>query len=170
MDEIWKRIPGYEGFYEASNLGRIRSLHTHSRRNPDGILSQSNLRDYKTVVLCNAEGRGTKMVHRLVAMAFLGMPSDSKRTVNHKDMNKSNNRPENLEWLSLAENIRHASKIIPRLRGEANKSKLTENDVRTMRAMYAAGGVTLNQLSEKFGVSGVTCHNIIRRRKWAHVE
>jgi hypothetical protein len=116
------------------------------------------------------DGRGTKMVHRLIAMTFLGMPVESKNTVNHKDLDKANNRPENLEWLSLTENIRHASKIIPRLRGEANRSKLTENDVRQMRTLYAAGGITLDQLSAKFGVSGVTCHNIIRRRKWAHVE
>jgi predicted DNA binding protein len=109
------------------------------------------------------------MIHRLIAMTFLGMPVDSKNTVNHKDLNKSNNAPDNLEWLSLTENIRHASKLIPRLRGEENRSKLTESNVKAIRDRYIPRQTTLKQLAEEYGVSEQTVHAIVHRKKWAHV-
>lgn len=173
MEEIWKPVPGYEGCYEASNLGRIRSLHTQKRgRAKSEFVAQCNLRGYKTCVLSKEGKTGTKMVHRLIAMAFLGMPINSKNTVNHKDLNKSNNVPENLEWLSLTENIRHASKIIPRRRGEELtwSNKLSPDDVRAIRSRYIPRQTTLKQLAEEYGVSEQTCWLIIKRRKWAHIE
>lgn len=111
------------------------------------------------------------MVHRLIAMTFLDMPSDSKNTVNHKDLEKANNRPENLEWLSLTENIRHASKIIPRLRGSQLtwSNKLTEAQVIAIRQQYTPRQVTLKQLAGEYGVSEQTIHAIIHRKKWAHL-
>lgn len=172
MNEVWKPIPGYEGFYEASDLGRIRSLHTkkrHRAKSADGIVAQCDLRGYKTCVLSKDGERCTKMIHRVIAMTFLGMPVDSKNTVNHKDLNKSNNAPENLEWLSLTENIRHASKLIPRLRGEKNRSKLTESNVKAIRDRYIPRQTTLKQLAEEYGVSEQTVHAIVHRKKWAHV-
>lgn len=111
------------------------------------------------------------MVHRLIAMTFLGMPEDSKKTVNHKDLDKANNRPENLEWLTLKENIRHASKIIPRLRGAeiAWSNKLTQEQVLSIRARYVPHVMSLKMLAKEFSVSEQTVHAIIHRRKWKHL-
>lgn len=172
MDEIWKPIPGYEGFYEASSHGRIRSLHrTRRHRAKSEFVAQCDLRGYKTCVLSKNGKRGTKMVHRLIAMTFLGMPEDSKKTVNHKDLDKANNRPENLEWLTLKENIRHASKIIPRLRGAeiAWSNKLTQEQVLSIRARYVPHVMSLKMLAKEFSVSEQTVHAIIHRRKWKHL-
>lgn len=114
--EIWKDIPGYEGIYQASTLGRIRTAEGKTTSN-----KRHAVRRWKSRVL---KGRGDYystgkrvslwkdgkvkdcLVARLVALTFLGQPRESF-TVNHKDGNRLNNRIENLEWLSLGDNIRH---------------------------------------------------------------
>lgn len=116
MQEIWKEIPGWEGFYEASNLGEIRSIRRVVTR-PNGrplpvnskILSQAtNKYGYKAVVLCRHGVMKTMAVHRLIAMTFI--PNDCNYpTVNHKNEVKSDNRAENLEWCTLAYNIRYGT-------------------------------------------------------------
>lgn len=114
--EVWKDIPGYEGLYQASTLGDIRSV--------EGKITSSKrcaVRRWKSRIL---KGRGDNpntgkrvclwkdgkvkewLVARLVATTFLGNPPEGY-TVNHKDGNRMNNNLENLEWLSLADNIRH---------------------------------------------------------------
>ena len=118
MQEIWKDIPGYEGFYQASNIGRIRSV---DRLAPNKKYGENGKRRWKGVVLkakrtadnCDRVtlwkcGKGKDwLTYRLVAMAFLGMPPNEKYTINHKDGNRLNNKVENLEWMTLADNIRH---------------------------------------------------------------
>ena len=114
-NEIWKDIPDYEGIYQASNLGRIRTVHnkvTHSDRHgirywKGRILKPKMQNDYKTgyrVSLWKNKKHRDWLVARLVAITFLGK---SELTVNHKDGNRLNNNINNLEWLSLADNIRH---------------------------------------------------------------
>lgn len=103
MMEIWKPIKGYEGFYEVSNKGNVRSI----RKNT--ILSQTVgvKNGYCYVGFCK-DGQNKKMlVHRLVAIAFIDNP-EGKRTVNHIDGNKKNNAVENLEWATYSENHKHA--------------------------------------------------------------
>lgn len=117
MEEIWKDIPGYEGYYQASNLGNIRSLSRIVRYKNSGIrkypgkrLSAEKMKDnYQRVVLMK-EGVKTKFrIHRLVAMAFI--PNlNNKPFINHIDGNKSNNVVDNLEWCTASENIVHADK------------------------------------------------------------
>lgn len=112
--EIWKDIEDYPG-YQVSNLGRVRTYNKitftekHGERHwQDRILKQKLTKfNMYRVELWNDKGHKTISVHRLVAVAFLGKPSDEKMTVNHKDGNRKNNCVENLEWLSLADNIRH---------------------------------------------------------------
>jgi len=120
MEEIWKPIPGYEGIYEASNLGRIRTANgktTSNARCPVRVWQQRVL---KPKVQTRSSGRkdqrvnlwkdgveSTHLVARLVAMSFLPMPFD-KLTVNHINGNPMDNRIENLEWCTLQENIHHA--------------------------------------------------------------
>lgn len=114
--EIWKDIPGYEGDYQASSEGRIRSVdgkttwskrHDTERRWKGRVLKQKGDRRLGLRVSLWKDGKPKYMlVARLVAMAFIGMPKDGD-TVNHIDGNRLNNNVENLEWLSLADNIRH---------------------------------------------------------------
>lgn len=115
MEEVWKDIKGYEGLYQVSNLGRIKSLsryvdvregvkiHINERVKPHYI----NKKGYCQIGLCKDGIRKGFLVHRLVADAFIQNPQN-KRTVNHINCDKSDNRIENLEWATYSENIRHA--------------------------------------------------------------
>lgn len=114
--EIWKDIPGYEGIYQASSLGNVRTCEGKTTGNKrygvrhwkSRILKGrgDNIRTGKRVSLWKDGNRKDHLVARLVAVTFYGEPADGY-TVNHKDGNRLNNNVENLEWLSLADNIRH---------------------------------------------------------------
>lgn len=103
--EIWKPIKDFEELYEVSNLGRVRSL----RRN---IIMKSRIRDdgYVACVLSNGGKVQGKLVHRLVAEAFI--PNhENKPEVNHIDGNKQNNNVKNLQWVTPSENQKHSINI-----------------------------------------------------------
>lgn len=109
MDEVWKPIKGYEGCYEISNLGRVKSL---ARKVKSGRITKEiilvpirNSHGYLQVDLCLNGKMKHHKIHRLVAEAFIPQNNETKETVNHKDYNKSNNRVDNLEWLSNRENV-----------------------------------------------------------------
>lgn len=111
--EEWKAVSGYEGLYEVSNLGRVRSI---KRRK---ILSLSILKDgYCQVGLCKLGERRYFLIHRLVAEAFVPNPA-SKPQVNHKDEDKSNNAASNLEWMTPKENINYGTGIVRRANTQA---------------------------------------------------
>ena len=100
----WKSISGYEGVYEVSDTGLVRSFKNGRER----ILSpRKQRRGYLAVSLHKDRKRKHMLVHRLVAAAFIPNPLGLK-TVNHKDEDKTNNEVANLEWLSLADNIRYS--------------------------------------------------------------
>lgn len=112
-NEIWKPIMGYEGYYEVSNLGRIKSLSRvvqskHGGTYPVGgrimVGTPTNL--YLCITLCRSGEQKRVGIHRLVAQAFIPNP-ENKRTVNHKDFDKSNNHVDNLEWATYQENLGH---------------------------------------------------------------
>ena len=175
MKEVWRSVEGYGDFYEVSNLGRVRSYHGNHqprRDEPHVLKPGSTVRGYLFVLLRDGDGGGrSEFVHRLVAGAFIGKPSSTQEspTVNHKDLNRRNNRASNLEWLSHADNIRHAAKIIPRLRGEDHPaSKLTAAKVLEIRRRWASRE-SVNKLAIEYGVSSQTIWLIAVRRKWKHV-
>lgn len=107
MEEIWKDIEGYEGYYQVSNLGRVRSLdHIDCRgRHIKGkTTKQLKDKDGYYYVQLNKNGVQTKKkVHRLVAIAFIPNP-ENKREVSHLDETKTNNQVSNLEWATSKEN------------------------------------------------------------------
>lgn len=119
MIETWKPIPGFEGLYEASTQGRVRSIdRLVTGRNQS---NQSFTYFRKGKVLYGDKGKDgycrtylykdgkwcTKLTHRLIAMTFIPNP-ENKPEVNHKDRNHSNNCVENLEWVTKLENMQHA--------------------------------------------------------------
>lgn len=114
MAEIWRDIDGYQG-YQVSNLGRVR---THNKKTYTSLHGERTWKDRilkpkvtntnsLRVELWKDGSHKTVLVHRLVADAFLGKMIDTDMTVNHKDGNRLNNRVENLEWISRADNIRY---------------------------------------------------------------
>lgn len=122
MEEIWKDIPGYEG-YQASSLGRIRTYNKITYTNMHGLRhwknrilkfkpstsSRDNIKQgtgYRVSLWKNGKSKDF-LVARLIATTFLENFIDTKMTVNHKNGNRLDNRIENLEWLSLSDNIRY---------------------------------------------------------------
>lgn len=108
MNEIWKDIPEYEGLYQASNLGRIKSLKRNGT--PERIMNQRIDRyGYCLVDFRKRYERKTKLVHRLIALTFIENLLN-KREVNHISLDKTDNRVINLEWADRKENMDHYKK------------------------------------------------------------
>ena len=115
--EEWKAIQGYEGIYEVSNFGKVRSLPRYKRGNFDSkvfiegktIKQVKNNRGYYIVQLSKNNKVKNFSVHRLVAEAFIPNPNNFPQ-VNHKDEDKSNNRVSNLEWMTLKRNINYGTR------------------------------------------------------------
>ena len=118
MKEIWKDIKGYEGLYQVSNLGRVKSLDMilpYKRHNKETtrirkgkILSPANMKNgYLRVEMSNKTKHRLNLVHRLVAIAFIPNPNNYKE-INHINCDKQDNSAENLEWCSSSYNKIHA--------------------------------------------------------------
>lgn len=111
MEEIWKDIEGYEGLYQVSNMGNVRSLRFR-KTNKTNILKLSNdSRGYQRICLFKDDKRKCYLVHRLVAQAFISNESNYAE-VNHKDENPSNNRVENLEWCDAKYNVNYGTRTV----------------------------------------------------------
>lgn len=108
MCEIWKDVPNYEGLYQVSNLGRVKSNHNGKGHKPK-VLTNIPRNGYVSVILCKNKSQKNVFVHRLVAKCFVPNP-ENKPCVNHIDGNKSNPCASNLEWCTQKENISHAIK------------------------------------------------------------
>lgn len=153
MEEQWKPIIGYEGFYEISNYGKVRSL---TRQNGHGgriireapkilKLSKTTTGYWKIELKLNGK-RNSYKVHRLVLFAFVGDPPPGKEITNHKDGNRLNNYVDNLEWCSQRENVLHAVKTGLRKTFYLDKEQLQE--------LYLQKGA--KKVGEIFGVSTTT--------------
>lgn len=162
-NEEWRDIPGYEGKYQASSLGRIRSLdrrvpcaHGATRTMKGRVLRPAGQkRDPHLFVVLGHKAHGSP-VHSLVAAAFLG-PRPAGQEVRHLDGNPQNNRVDNLAYGTRTENILDVMRI-----GRAWR-KLTPDQVLDIRARLAAGESGVN-LARLYGVSQ-TCISAIKARK-----
>ena len=107
--EIWKDIEGFEGLYQVSNLGRVKSLNYNHTKKEKILKLQLHGTGYLLVVLYKESKGKIYQVHRLVVQAFI--PNlENKPQVNHKDEDKTNNKVENLEWTTRKENCNYRTR------------------------------------------------------------
>lgn len=119
MQEIWKEITGYEGYFEVSNLGNFRSkdrvikYKTSGYRNYPGKTLKTEVIEegYKRITLMKEAKKTRYMCHRLVAQEFVPNP-ENKPFINHKNGDKGDNRAENLEWVTQEENENHSITVL----------------------------------------------------------
>lgn len=170
MSEIWKPVVGYEGIYVISDAGQIRNVKEGE------TLKQRAFNDYRCVSLSKDKKRKTYYVHCLVAEAFICERPEGKE-VHHKNNVRSDNRADNLEWITHGENIKLSYENFPaknrpnRSVGEKHGSaKLTEIQVKKIRRLYNTGKYTHKQLGRVFGVNDSTIGDIVNYKKWRHVR
>ncbi len=167
--EIWKNVNGYEGLYQVSNLGNVKSLGNNFSRKERLLKLSTQSKGYLTVVLQKNAIRKMVLVHRLVAEHFIGN-TESKPQINHINGDKTYNSIENLEWVSHRENLDHAIKNNLTLKGEENRnSKLKNVDVIEIHSLLQKG-TTTKELSESYNVSYSTIDGIRTNRYWKHLN
>ncbi len=178
MKENWATVYGFDGYYQVSDLGRVRSVDrvvrckTCARRYKGKILTPRVITDnYFQVVLAKKGKRSQLTIHRLVATSFVPNPS-RKPQVNHIDGNKQNNKSSNLEWCTQLENNIHAraNGLYPSVDGENNpRAKLSTSQVIEIRRFADDIKRDVNGLSKKYNVSKGCIYSIIKRKSWKHL-
>ena len=164
-EEIWKDAPGYEGRYQVSNLGKVKSLN-YNRTCKEVILKAGkDGRGYLRVVLRKDGNSITNTIHRLVMLAFVG---ESGLDVNHINGIKTDNRLENLEYCTRSENIQHAYDAGLKARGENRyNSKLTR--ACTERIKYGHQGMTQQAIAEIYDIDRSLVGQIRSGIRWKHI-
>ncbi len=187
-NEIWKNVPGYEGFYMASNKGRVHSLNrripTKRESHPFLIVSGKILSPkidkdgYLHVVLCKNSFHKHMRVHKIIALTFIENPNNYLE-INHKNNIRCDNRVENLEWATNRMNQFQKWKTFPKkqIKYKTNRkislqssvghaSKLTVEKVREMKNLYISGNYTQEELGKKYNVSTSHVSGILANRNW----
>lgn len=179
--EEWKDIKGYEGFYQVSSFGNVRSL--------DRKIIRDDKQDFKNKVwtykgqilkpflgskkwypsysLIKNNKHDTRQVHRLVAVAFLDNPQN-KPCVNHKDGVKTNNNVVNLEWCTYKENTQHALKN--GLTPQRPRQKTSDEQIIEIRKRYATGNFTELLLASEYGISFQAISRIVLNQTYKHLN
>jgi len=184
-NEIWLPIPNFEGYYEASNMGRIKSL-DRTIEKPDektGKISYMTRRGkifkirfkhnrrYMSIRLSKNGKTVGYPIHRIIAMIFVPNP-DNKPQVNHINGIKTDNRAENLGWVNNSENILHAidSGLMKYAIGESHGSAIfTEDNVLRIRELYASKKYNLEEIGKMFNTNRSRIHEIVKRKTWKHI-
>lgn len=179
--EEWKDVVGFEQFYQVSSFGRIKSKETERfyvadrskvskklRRKfyPVKIFKQRSVKGYHVVSI----DRRPRLVHRLVAFAFIPNP-ENKPFVNHKNGIRNDNKTVNLEWVTKKENEQHAWRVLGRkaVVGESNgKSKFTVSDIKEIRRDYEITH-QITRIAKLFNTTKSYILSIVHRKVWKHV-
>jgi hypothetical protein len=173
--EIWVPVLNYEGLYEASNLGRIKLLEKRIKWGkstkviPTRILKPYiNNHGYLYVTLYDKDRNKTNFgVHRIILSSFEG---SSDLHACHLDFDRTNNKLDNLQFMTLSQNIERA-RLAGRVRnGESHGgSKLVGTDVKRIRKLYSSGVYTQKQLARKFNMGKTTIGDIVNLKTWKHI-
>lgn len=170
MKEEWRPCVGFEGFYEVSNLGRVRSVAVYSdkykrvcqRKSPVLKAVETTREGYKRVLLCLYGKHYHCAVHRLVAMAFIPNTENSPE-VNHKDENPANNRVDNLEWCSRKYNANYGT-----LPERISKRQINNPELSKVVFQYTKDGEfvtaypSMNEAGRSVGVTGGMISRVCR--------
>lgn len=165
--ENWKPIPEYEGVYEISNLGRVKSLPRNGTVKHEKIVAQKHTHLGRLEVGLNKRDKKKMfLVHRLVAKVFIENP-ENKPCVNHIDGNPLNNKVENLEWCTHSENMKHAFRTgLHSLRGDKhNNRKLNSSDVAYIRFLGKLK-IAHEDIAFAFGVCRPNITLILNNKIW----
>ena len=177
VNEIWADIKGFEGYYQISNLGIVRSIDrvvAHKRtgvmRFKGRLLSMclNRTNGYKRVYLTKDNTSFKFYVHVLVANHFIEKVN-GKIFINHKDGIKTNNTVDNLEWVTKSENAIHAVETglnNPCKRESNGNSKLKNKDIDDIIKLFKTGEYTQVAISKMYGVCKQTINNIVRGNNW----
>jgi len=175
--EIWKDIKGYEGLYQISNLGRVKSLSrlvlckSRSKRQTKEkiLLMQISSQGYSYLTLCKNNKLKSMRIHRLVALHFIPNPKN-KPCVNHKNNIGVDNKVKNLEWCTQMENIHHAIKNgYFNQRGENHSSsKFTNKQIRKLRKEYDPK-IPLRIYAKNYGVKYSAMYKIIHNKTYIDI-
>lgn len=167
VEETWKDIPGTD--YSVSDHGRVASRKRGGWRLM--TLSVSNV-GYQSISIFRHGEERRRCVHALVAEAFLGEKPTPKHQVNHKNGVKVDNRADNLEWVTVRENVQHGYDVLGHkaVFGEANgQSKLTSAQVREIRSRRESGEL-LRAIADDFGVNQSVVSRIAHRVRWGRLD
>lgn len=166
MSETWFLIPEFPS-YSASSLGRIRRETAYRSTKAGHIMTPRTINGYQTVTVKGMR----RYVHRLVCSAFNGRPTDEAPQAAHLNGDRLDNRAENLRWVSQLENEADKSAHGTRKQGSSvANSKLTEDQVRTLREAFSTGIASKAELARTYNVHPSMVARIIARTAWSHVE
>lgn len=162
--EIWKDVKEFEGHYQVSNLGNVRSI-KFGKILP---IVETNKFGYKKFMLRKPNYKKIVFTHRVVAECFINNPLN-KPFVNHKNSIKNDNNIENLEWCTASENLKHSfshgknSQV-----GERNaKSKLTSDEVYKIK--FETDGMIHSQIAKIYNIHTNHVGSIKRNERWSHI-
>ena len=163
-EDAWRPVPSFEGHYEVSTSGQVRSVKFGKQKLMRPTLDTDS---YRGVCLCKQGTIIRRKVAKLVALAFIPNP-ENLPVINHKNGNKTDDNVGNLEWCSVKHNTRHAMRLgLLNCRGEQNPgAKLTAMQVDRIRTLYADGDHTQRQLGKLFEVSQRAIGRIVNRTHW----
>jgi len=160
--EIWKDVIDYEGIYEVSNLGRVKSLLSNGKilKNSCGAGGYCRLGLYKNSKVT------TKYVHHVVYYSFSGVAPIGKE-INHIDGDKTNNKLSNLELVTPSENTLHAYRNNLAKKGEKHYlAKLKQVDVINIKKYYSSGEYSQTELAKMYNVTRQSIHAVVREKTW----
>ena len=173
MTKTWKDIPEYEGIYAISDSGEVKRLCDASLGavKAGRVLKPRPLKTgYLRINLCKNGTIKDFLIHRLVLITFVSPPPFEKAQVNHINGNKSDNRIENLEWVTQSQNVQHSyDQLGHHGRGETNHmTHFTKQDVLKIREM-ARGGMGYAAISKNFDVTDSAIKKIVLGKSWGHI-